>query len=543
MNTFFTLIKGEARRNANWFKENTMAKIFVIIGFLTVALGLIFGEYKITWAYLAFANEYAPFGPPVAVYSLKVAVFLLFILATISSTAISSSILYRNMTLRHLFTMPIKSMSIFMSRVIPGWISSTMILLLLIPVLLVYDRILFRSENFVIIAGMGLLILSIVSQSLGIMFSTFFAYFLGKITRQKWLAILAVLLIGFVTLTRILFPADMFNLAKTDNFAAFQDQIDSLPLAGSFLPTNWLVDGLSGNLNMLSVLSTVFIVLCLLIIIKIIGEKYYLTAWRRSQDQSYLAGNSGTKNTLKTYFPKFSKSKSVYWPLIINDLLSFVRSNAEVNYSLFLGGLLAILIYSVNNLTKLTDTTPRLLMAVYLIAFVSITLIFLISATRLIYPMMAKEKLTSWFSFSLPISREKFLKEKLLVSIILVIPGVVASILIVWGLRLPSNMSLVMILLMFATIMSINVLQCLMGSINPNFEEAENPEAVSTSGLGILSLVISLGLIVFSTIQLNNYLLGNIDGFELALRWILMTVVIVAPVLLVATKSIQKYSF
>lgn len=543
MNTFFTLIKSETRRNANWFKENTFAKLFVVIGFLAVILGVVFGEYKITSIYLTYANEYAPFGPAVAVYSLKVAVFLLFVFSVLSSTAISSSILYRNMTLHHLFTLPIKPINIFMSRVIPGWITSTTVLLLLIPLFLVYDKILFRSANFAVLAGLGLLILSMVSQALGTIFATFVAYFFGKITRQKWLIILIFLLIGFMVLARLLFPAGMFGLAETDNFFAFHTQLERLPLAGSLLPTNWLVDGLSGDLKLGSILSTGLVIFGLLAMIKIIGEKYYLTAWRRAQDQSYLAGNDGIKNIHDSYFPKLSKTKNIYWPLIVNDILSLIRSNAEVNYSLFLGGLLAILIYSVNNLTKLTEITPGLLLAVYLIAFVSVTLIFLISATRLIYPMMAKEKLTSWFSFSLPISREKFLKEKLLVAILLGIPGLVASMVTVWGLRLSLDKSFVLVTLMFATILVINILQCLIGSINPNFEEAENPEAVSTSSLGILALMISLGLIVFSTIQLNTYFHGNISGFELAMQWILVVIMVVAPILLGATKSIRKYSF
>ena len=541
MKTFLTLIKYEYKGGANWFKENTLAKLFVIIGFLTVIFGIVFGEYRITSIYLTFANEYAPFGPEAAVYSLKVAVFLLFVFSIVSATAISSSTLYRNAKLTHLFTLPVKPIIIFMSRVIPGWLSSTMILLLLIPLFMVYNKMFFKSDHFVAMVTLGLLALSVASQALGVILATCVAYFLGKITRQKWFLIVIALLIGFIALTRLLFPAGILGATSADNFLAFKNQIDNLPLAGKVLPTNWLVEGLAGDINWISILSAGLAIFCLLSIIRTIGEVYYLTAWRRAQSQAYFASNEGIKTKNRSNFPKMKGSKSIYWPLAINDLISLVRSNSEVNYSLFLGSLLAVLFFSINKFSKLPDITPGILLAVYLITFASVSLIFLISATRLIYPMMAKEKLTGWFSFSLPISREQYLKEKLLVSILLTIPGLLITVIMVWQLKLSFDQSFVLMAVLAATILFINIIQCLMGSINPNFNEANNPEAVSTSSLGILALIMSLGFIVVSTIQLNSYFHGTINGYVLAIRWILMAIIIVTPTLLVATKSVRKY--
>ncbi|MFA5025505.1 MAG: hypothetical protein WC503_03310 [Candidatus Shapirobacteria bacterium] len=542
MNILQTLSNRERRRVANWFKDNTATKLFVIFGFLAVVFGIVFTEYRIGSIYLRFANEYAPFGPAMAVYSLKVAVFLLFVLAVISSTAISNSTLYQNRTLSHLFTLPIKPVSIFISKVVPGWLTSTGVLLLLIPLFFIYNKYIFKSDYFVIVIGFGLLILSIVSQALGTIFSTGIAYFLGKITRQKQLIIIFSLVFCFGILLKLLFPSGMFRLAETDSYSTFQSQIDKFPLMGKLLPTNWLVDSLTGSLSLISTLSAVLVMFCLLAIVKIIGSKYYLLAWRQAQNQSYLAGNNLEKGQSDFDFPKIGKVKNIYSPLVINDILSLVRSNTEVNYSLFLGSMLIILIFSVNSLVILKDTTPGLLLAINLIAFVSVSLIFLISAMRSIFPMMAKEKFTAWFSFSLPLSREDLLKEKLLVSVLLGIPSLPVVMIIVHGLRLSSDKALVLTLLMTAIVMFINILQCLFGSISPNFKEAENPDAVSTSSLGILALMLSLLVIAISTIQLSNYFHSNISGLGFAIRWISMVIVITTPILLIATKSVQKYS-
>lgn len=542
MNTFSALLKKERRRSANWFKDNTATKLFVVFGFLAVILGIIFAEYKIASIYLRFAADYPPFGPAMAIYSLKVAVFVLFIFAIISSTAISSSTLYQNSTLNHLFTLPVKPISIFISKVFPGWLTSTVVLMILFPLFYIYNKYLFKSVNFEVITISGLLILSVVSQALGTIFSTGIAYFLGRVTRRKQLIIFLSLIAALFILIKFLFPTNLFKLYNAENFSTFQSQLNDFPLMGKLLPTNWLVDGLVGNLDIISIISTVIIIICLFILVRTIGYKYYLNAWRRAQNQSYLAGTSIEKGYRNSHFPKLTKSKNIFWPLIVNDLLSLIRSNTEMNYSIFLGSLLAILIFSIRNLVILKDTTPGLLIAIYLIAYVSLVLIFLISAIRLIFPLIAKEKFTSWFSFSMPISRTKFLIEKLFVAILLGIPSILVAIIVVSGLHLPIEKSFVLVALMFFTVLLINVLQCLFGAINPNFKEAGNTDAISTSGLGVLALVISLLFIVITTIQLSGYFHGIITSWGLTIRWLITAIVILIPIVIKAIKSTKKYS-
>ena len=542
MKTFLVLFKKERHRSLNWLRDNTASKLFVIFGFLAVILAIVFAEYKIGSIYLNFASEYPPFGPAMALYSLKVAVFFLFIFAIISSTSISISTLYQNSSLSHLFTLPLKPNSIFISKIIPGWLTSSIVLMLIFPLFIIYNRYIFKSPNFIFITVIGLLILSFVSQALGTIFATGMAYFLGKITRRKQFIIFLSLLVGLFVLIKLLFPSNLFKLYDAENFGTFQSQLNSFPLMGKILPTNWLIDGLSGQVDTVSTISTLIALFCLFFIVKTIGSKYYLVAWRRAQNQSYLAGVNAIKGYSNSHFPKIMQSKSILLPLIVNDIISIIRSNVELNYSVFLGSLLAILIFSIRNLVILKDTTPGLLMAIYLIAYVSLVLIYLISAIRLIFPLIAKEKFTSWFSFSLPLPRKKYLIEKILVSIILGLPNIIVSIIVVSGLRLASEKSVVLVALMFFTVLLINILQCLFGAINPNFKEAANSDAISTSSMGIFSLLLSLLIIIVTTIQLNNYFHGNISSLGLAMRWIFTAIVVLFPTFLIAIRSTRKYS-
>lgn len=542
MNIFFTFFSADRKKGANWFRDNRATKLFVIIGFLLVILAIILAELKISTIYLSFANGYAPFGPAIALYSLKVAVFLLFVFAIISSTAISSSSLYQNSTLSHLFTLPIKPISIFISKVFPGFVTSTIILFLSLPLFLVFNKFIFKSPNFILIVTLGLFILSLISQALGTIFSTLIAFFLGKITRKKQFLFLTTLIGIFYLLIKLLFPKSLFHLADTDTYATFQSQLDKFPLMGKILPTNWLVDAFVGTFNYISAISILISVICLLIVVGIIGYKYYLTAWRRAQSQSYLAGNSLKNKKLNSHYPKITSLKNIYLPLIVNDFLAFFRSNSEINYLVFLGGLLTVLIFSIHNLTTLKETTLGLMLAINLIAYFSTSMIFLTASLRLIFPMIAREKTTAWFSFSLPISRQKYLLEKLFVAILLALPAIPIAIIIVSGLKLSSEAAFLSVLLIVATVVVINILQCLLGAINPNFKEAQNPEAISTSSLGVVSLMLSLAYIVFITAQLYGYLNGNITILEVAINWLLMTTVIVGPIFLVALRSLRKYS-
>jgi len=541
MNITKALLLLGKRKGINWLRDNTATKLFVIFAFFLVILGIIFAEYKITSVYLSFINSYPPFGPAIALYSLKVAVFMLFVFAIISSTVISLSTLYQSPNLTHLFTLPISPTSIYKSKFIPGWISSLFVLLLIFPLFYIYNKYLFKSDSFFLVLSLGLVILSTVSQSLGTIISTLITFLFGKINRQKQIFVFISIFMAFAFLVKLLFPPGLYKLYDSTDYSSFQNQLDTFPLMGKFLPTNWLVDALGGSFNLLSFFATLATVIALLIIVKKIGDKYYLSAWRQAQSQSYLASNNSSQKNNSSY-PKLLNSKSIYYPLVINDILSYIRSNKEVNYSIFLGSMLLILVLSIKNLVILKDTTQSLLFAIYLIAYVSTSLIFLISAIRSIFPLVAKERGTAWFSFTLPISRKKYLLQKVLFSLLAGLPSILVATLVVSGLRLTRDDSLVLILIMFLTVVLNNLIQCLFGAINPNFKESDNSDAISTSSQGITSLMISLFVIVVSTIQLNGYFHSNINAWGLFVRWSITALITLLPTSIIAIQSTKKYS-
>jgi hypothetical protein len=99
------------------------------------------------------------------------------------------------------------------------------------------------------------------------------------------------------------------------------------------------------------------------------------------------------------------------------------------------------------------------------------------------------------------------------------------------------------IVFIFWVIMTLSWLHVLLGAVYPDFREGNDPEKVSTSGMGIISLIISIIVIINGGYILNLVLSGAENYPQLYAGFVLMNIAVVAILYLIAHKSIRNHQF
>jgi len=92
----------------------------------------------------------------------------------------------------------------------------------------------------------------------------------------------------------------------------------------------------------------------------------------------------------------------------------------------------------------------------------------------------------------------------------------------------------------FLTIALANVL---FGTIFPNFSQGKDPEKVSTSGMGIVTLFFSFLVIIFSGYLILELQKGLISICMLYLFHLFFIVVTIASLYLISVTNMKKYQF
>jgi len=162
---------------------------------------------------------------------------------------------------------------------------------------------------------------------------------------------------------------------------------------------------------------------------------------------------------------------------------------------------------------------------------------------RIVYPLMAKEGPNAWYIFTLPISKLRILFSKIWLALIVSIPFLIFTS-FAWMI-VPFNKSdywqfIIISIMSFLTIALANVL---FGTIFPNFSQGKDPEKVSTSGMGIVTLFFSFLVIIFSGYLILELQKGLISICMLYLFHLFFIVVTIASLYLISVTNMKKYQF
>ena len=538
MNSYRPFLELEIKRAHNWLTSNLFAKLLVMVGMLIAVGTLLIGEFGLSYSYLGFLSMHEKFGTAIATYSINAALFLIFWISVASSISISNRFLFQTKYLAHVMTTPISADKVFNSRVLMVILSSSWTMWLLVPILIAYGMQFLQTPGYILRILVVLSCLSLSSLAAGMLINIVLVNKLGTISKLKMM----LMGIGFGLLTwillRIIFPPQFKRLYDASDWDAFKLQINHLPLSGNILPTNWLAntitDGWSWQTLAALMLSGLIVGLSWWW-----GKKLYLNAWRKSYQNQLWAGHKlpiakGVRN-----FPHLSHAR--VGAMVTNLLLGLERSASEMAYVMFLSILMLVVLFLIRAIPGLENSAPELIPMINTVAFVGLVHLWLLLAARVVYPLMAHEKLAGWLMFGLPMKRQSLLAAQMMFAWLLSWPALLVGWWAGWWLKLSSELIGWFSLMMLVTVVGVVLCQLFWGAIRPNFTEADNPESASTSGSGFAALGCSLFLMVAGGYHAYLMMGMGLNGLALLLRLIILIGLVTVPLGWWAKRSMYGY--
>lgn len=541
MNAVTSLFRLDLVRFRNWFGTFAGIKLLVILGFILVILFIVAVEFILARGFFAFTSLQKEFGQAVNQYSINATLLVLFLIGIASSIASSTNALYKPSYLRFLITTPMSSGKLFVSRMIFSLTTSTWVILaLLTPILLAFGITYFQELDFFIRSLAVLLMLVLSSQAIGAMLAVELTKRLGRLSRKALALILLFSVGGSLLLMRFLFPPNFYRLYNAQDWSQFQTQLGQLPLVSTLLPTNWLATTITRSWSLSSLLA-LLMTLGLVATAITLGQKHFLSSWRKTHEGRFVAGESLTGKIRNTVFPQWFKGPP--GSVLTNDILGLVRSSSELAYASFLTGLTVMLLFLIRNVPALKDSVPEFLPVVTSLTIAGLLYLVMTLTARLIYPLMAREKRTAWILYSSPIKRESILHSKIDYSLlIIIIPMLFISPIAVKFLLLQSDLAIIYMLLLVWATAAVSLVQLFLGAIAPNFSQADNLEAASTSGSGLAAIAISslvISLVSFLFYRANN---GTETVLTIAVKLGVLSLLLFIPLYSMAKRKIHEYN-
>lgn len=510
----------------SWFRSQTLSKVLVLLAFVIVFLGFAVFLYFFSSGFFTNLGFYKQYGVLTSRYLIEGAVVIVswFVLAA-SLVSNLGSLIKNNLRLEYLLSQPVKTRTILRWIFIKAVMSNFFLLSLIFsPIMFAFGHIFWPGSfvDFAIRLFFVLGCLTLFTTSL----SLFLSYFLASLVKKRLYFVsvvgITVFFLVVFSLVYFIFPKELTYLVEAPPGQFFKIY-RQLPLSKDWLPSTWIADIFFNRLS-LNVLFLLILTITPTVFVfrfqkkRLISLLCFLT-WRTNK-------KTPTKN-----WEIFSRQ-----PLVYKDWLSVKRSPAETGYLLFLFSiagfffffLLRILIFK-----RITDWWRD-----EVIVFSFVWLIFFSSAflLRLVFPLMAKEGVSSWYIFTLPVSKLKILLWKVISGLLITLPLLLFSFLLWFFIPLQAQERLLMNLVSFLVIIWLSLVNVLLGSIFPNFNQGADSEKVSTSGMGIITLIIVVIITIFTSKWLYQVMKGT-----MAFQKFIFLLVVFGLTILISLFSLARY--
>jgi len=319
----------------------------------------------------------------------------------------------------------------------------------------------------------------------------------------------------------------------------FQEKLSQLPLSSQILPTNWLATTIVDSWSF-STLAAFIFGFILVTVAFYTGKKFYIKSWQAVQEGVFLAGTNTARKNTRSHFPSIIPRP--LGSLYFNEILNVIRSSSEVFYIAFITGLLVVMLFVANHVPGLEKISNQFLYVVYAIFLLGLSYIFMTLSARLIYPLMAKEKRSAWFLFSLPLKREELLISKSAFAASLIAFSIPVGLFGGYLIALPENLMLIFTFFLIVAVGFVTFSNLFIGTIAPNFAEGYNPEAASTSGSGLVATSVSIAFIAFSGFLFYSIIVETISTFFALFLLCLTAGIILILLFLMARRNINQYN-
>lgn len=538
------LLQSEIRAVKAWFAQKTFSKLIVMAGFLVIVGLVVAALFKGTGYYFSILAGSQNFGYQTAIYIIRASVLIVIWLGIGSSIASTAGLLLSpSKNLSWLVTLPTNISRLLVWQNIKTVILNTIFLsFLLTPVLLAFELSFSGGISYATWARVlvGLFILAMTTHSLGNLFAYWAVSLLHRRSYLLWTLGTIVFVIILFALFATVFPSGLEKLAWADP-GQFDSFYSSLPLSANWVPSNWFAANFTGG-------STNFALLSHAVSIFLLGTSMwyqtnnFLKVFQRIQAGSALGLYSVSQTRFSGGWLSFTRT-SPFWALIKKDLLGLLRSPQDMGYSAFLLCLL-VFFFGLFSRVHVQPDTPQIWINL-LRAFSFVGLIFFTNTylLRSVFPSMAREGQSAWYLFTQAITRHQIWRSKIFFGLILSSPFILLGFFI-WILPGFSRSNAIIFLVLSAiAIVTTTLVQVFLGMINPNFSESTSSERISTSGMGLVTVFLTLAYTALVGFGINLILTAQITFAAMALLLLIGSTVLLLLLSWFSQKALKSYQF
>lgn len=546
---FFTLQENKARRFLLIFKRGEWAKVLVIFVYLLIFLFLALGVFLFSLTSFRFLGQYPDVDQPIIIYTLAITFILTSILTFTSSIITGLGALFQKEDNSLLFSLPIKTATIFESRLADViFLSNWPLFVFALPLILGYKFALELDFLPTLLFLGGILFLALFSSQMGVIVALVASRLWGNL-RNKFLGMFLLIAIPplAIGLTRIILPLEFLNNLGTLSIEEIIQLINRQALMAKFLPTTWLVNLIhfyqtNPSLSIRSLFFLVFSYLAVSLLLLLLRGKFYFQAVNKTAEGRFIAAPWDIVKKNPRSFPYLIKGRM--GALTEKDWLVIFRSPSQlfqVGFIIFLG-IVYFLIISRIPLERFQQVFPGWYQEeLAKFNFLFISYLIAVFALRFVFPMISLEGQSSWIVWSAPLIRMKIFWQKLISSFLLILAWAeISTFFSIKILGLPLSQQWPLFLINLPLALTITAIALGIGAIKPNFWE-RNPEKLSTSPGGILATAVCLGYIGMVCLLLfiperGLFFLPLIHSAV----W-LISALIVVPILIQVARVINQY--
>ena len=503
-----TLFNIDLLASKHWFSRDRFSKLAVIFGFLTLASFLFAGIFFTSLALFYGLSGYGQFGLLTAEYLFKATLVVVFWLGLGSALLVTLRWLLKpSPETSHLITLPLSPhIFLYYQQLKAVVLTSVFLTIFLAPIYFAYHYTLtsfsFVSLFFPLVALV--VTLALVCQLLATLISFISAKWIKNQGRIFLItSIIFITLVGTLFLVHQLFPSTLRQLyaSQEDEFVSIYN---SLPLNSGYSPTHYLTISLIHNKPSIVGLF-VLISAGVFLLVNYFASKYLLTILQASQNHL-----SNSPRLLST------ESLSYRAPLVSNLRLRFLRNTQEVGYGVFLLLLASSFFLLLSQAQVVRQFEAEWLDELFLFVLSWILFFGTAYSLRLIFPIGTHLRKQSWLLQSQPIPSQDIFKSYLWHGFSLCLPLLVISGLTWTLLPFPDGLRWLGVSLSLWSVMVITVLNLFLGIINATTDHRDDPSLVSTSGMGLVSLLLTLCYGIITIVTTNQLIQSQIEVFTLS---------------------------
>lgn len=518
----------------NWFKNKTVGRLVVVLLFLTVFSIISAGLYAIGNLFFGGIASYEQYGLLTSEYIIHASIIIILWLSLASAmTSSIGLILVPGIELNYLLSLPVKTSRVivwlFTKSVLANFILMSFVFL---PIMSSYAHAFkLMGIGFIIRTLISLLFLVILSSSVAMPIAIFTASKIRSYVYQFMIVGMLGFFIALVSLLKLVFPPSLSSLILL-NSDQFHKVYLSLPLNQNFLPTLWLTRIITTGFSLPSVM-VLFIVVSVMLISVGIQTKYF---WNILVSIKSLPVNIAVVRSSVSVFIKCQ------FPVLYKDFLQLLRDPGESGYALFLSSVaiffFAFLRFGTIGQIRNAQWQGGLILFTYAwLIFFAISLYL-----RFVFPLLSREFHNAGALLSLPLDRKQILFQKLLFSLILTIPLLILSSIVFVILPFTSGFRIMLISVTGIVLIVIVLSQLFIGFIGPDFREGDNPEKISTSGIGIATLVVSVVITFVGGYVIREIVLSGSQSFVgLITGLILVLFALITGLYSITRKTMNSY--